>query len=52
VSNHVLATFIRQRLALGLVVPEARRRIAAGFVDGTELYADELSVAASEAPIN
>ena len=50
VSNYVLATFIRQRIALGLVVPEAKRRIAAGYVDDTELYDEELSVAVSEAP--
>ena len=50
VSNCVLATFIRQRIALRLVLPEAKRRIAAGFVDDTELYDEELSVAVSEAP--
>jgi hypothetical protein len=50
VSNYVLATFIRQRLALSLVVPEAKRRIAVGFVDDTELYDEELSVAVAEAP--
>lgn len=50
VSNYVLATFIRQRIALRLVVPEAKRRIEAGFVDDTELYDEELSVAVSEAP--
>ena len=50
VSNYVLATFIRQRFALGLVVPEAKRRIEAGFVDDTELYDEELSDAVAEAP--
>ena len=49
-SNYALATFIRQRIALHLVVPEAKRRIEVGFTDGTELYDDELSVAISEAP--
>lgn len=48
VSNHALATFIRQRIALQLVVPEAKRRIAAGFVDDSELYDEELSVAVNE----
>ena len=48
ISNYVLATFIRQRIALSLVVPEARRRISAGFTDDTELYDEELSVAVSE----
>ena len=50
VTNCVLATFIRQRIALGLVVPEAKRRIAAGYFDDTELYDEELLVAVSEAP--
>ncbi|MBZ6072941.1 contact-dependent growth inhibition system immunity protein [Aeromonas schubertii] len=50
VSNYVLATFIRQRIALRLVVPEAKRRIAAGYIDDTELYDEELMVAVSEAP--
>jgi hypothetical protein len=48
VSNHVLAIFIRQHLALQLVVPEAQRRIAAGFVDDSELYDEELLVTVSE----
>jgi hypothetical protein len=50
VSNYVLATFIRQRVALGLVLPEAKRRIQVAYVDDTELYDEELSVAVSEAP--
>lgn len=49
VSNYVLATFIRQRKALGLLVPEARRGIAMGFTVETELYDGELSVAVREA---
>lgn len=49
-SNYALATFIRQRRALRLVVPEARRRLEVGFVDGTELDDDELRVAVDEAP--
>ena len=36
ISNYVLATFIRQQLALNLVLPEAQRRIASGFEDETE----------------
>lgn len=43
ISNYVLSTFIRQRIALELVVPEAKRRLAAGFVDDTELYDEELA---------
>jgi hypothetical protein len=49
ISNSALATFIRQRIALALVLPEARQRIDAGFTDDTELYDEELSVAISEA---
>ncbi len=49
-SNYALATFVRQRIALQLVVPEAKRRLEAGFTDDTELYPEELQVAVSEAP--
>lgn len=42
-NNHVLATFIRQRLALDLTLPEAERRIAAEYLDGTEILDDELA---------
>jgi hypothetical protein len=48
-TNYALATFIRQKKALRLVIPEARRRLAADFVDGTELYDEELAVAIAEA---
>ncbi|MBC3807666.1 hypothetical protein H8K52_09955 [Undibacterium seohonense] len=48
ISNYVLSTFIRQRIALALVIPEAKRRLAAGFVDDTELYDDELANAVAE----
>jgi hypothetical protein len=48
-SNYVLATFIRQRIAWDITLPEARRRIATGFLDDTELCDDELFVAVSEA---
>lgn len=50
VSNYVLATFIRQRIALGLVMPEARRRLETGYVDDSELYDEELFLVVSEAP--
>ncbi|MRV76267.1 hypothetical protein GJ700_31615 [Duganella sp. FT92W] len=49
VSNYALATFIRQQFAWELTLPEARRRIAAGYLDNTELYDDELFVAVTEA---
>jgi hypothetical protein len=42
-SNAMLATFLRQRIALRLVVPEAQKRLDSAFVDGTELYDKELS---------
>ncbi|KQZ43977.1 hypothetical protein ASD58_19690 [Duganella sp. Root1480D1] len=45
ITNYVLATFIRQRIALEIVVPEAQRRIAVGFTDDTEILDDELSLA-------
>ncbi|WP_141753251.1 hypothetical protein [Duganella sp. HH101] len=45
ITNYVLATFIRQKIALGLVVPEAQRRIASGFTDETEILEDELALA-------
>ena len=44
-SNHALATFIRQRLGLNAVVPEAQRRIELGYSDDSELYDDELAKA-------
>lgn len=47
-SNHVLATFIRQRKGLKLVVPEAIRRIEVGYDDDSELYDEELSNAIAE----
>jgi hypothetical protein len=49
ISNYVLATFIRQRIALDLVLPEARRRLDIGFTDESELYDEELENAVSEA---
>ncbi len=41
-SNELLATYLRQRIALSLIVPEAQRRIAKKFVDDTEFYTEEL----------
>lgn len=41
-SNEQLATYLRQKIALSLVVPEARARTAARVADGTELYDGEL----------
>jgi hypothetical protein len=42
-TNELLATYLRQKIALRLVVPEARKRPADGYVDGTELYKEELA---------
>ena len=42
-TNELLATYLRQKVALSLLVPEARKRIAEKFVDGTERYDDELA---------
>ncbi|MBA5635510.1 hypothetical protein H3H37_00305 [Duganella sp. LX20W] len=47
-SNHALATYIRQRLGLKAVVPEALRRIERGYSDDSELYDDELANAIGE----
>lgn len=44
-SNHVLATFVRQAVALELVVPEAQRRVEMNYLDGTELYDEEQAAA-------
>jgi hypothetical protein len=41
-TNELLATYLRQKIALRLVVPEARKRLADNFVDDTELYDEEL----------
>jgi hypothetical protein len=41
--NEMLATYVRQRIALRLVVPEARRRLNAEFDDGSEIYDGELA---------
>jgi hypothetical protein len=48
-SNYVLSTFLRQKLALEIVIPEGQRRLQANFVDDTELYDDELANAVRDA---
>jgi hypothetical protein len=50
VTNHVLATFIRQKLALSIAIPEAKSRLERGYIDDSELYDEELEVAVKEAP--
>jgi hypothetical protein len=48
-SNEILATYLRQKLGLRLTIPEAQRRLNEGFVDGTELYDEELAAAVKSA---
>jgi hypothetical protein len=48
-SNYALATFLRQKFALDIVIPEGQRRLQTNFVDDTELYDDELDNAVQEA---
>ncbi|HVU87866.1 MAG TPA: hypothetical protein VHD36_11135 [Pirellulales bacterium] len=51
-TNHLLATFLRQRIAIHLAVAEARKRLDAKTVDGSELYDEELFVALKDATMN
>jgi hypothetical protein len=44
-----LALFLRQRLAVEPVLAEARRRLAVGRPDDSELYDGELAVAVADA---
>ena len=48
-TNELLATYLRQKIALSLVVPEARKRIAEKFTDGTEMDDAELKNALKSA---
>ena len=47
--NGMLATYLRQRVALQLIIPEARKRLEAGIDDDSELYDGELAEALREA---
>jgi hypothetical protein len=47
--NAALAMLLRQRIALPLIVPEARRRLSAPFADDSELYEGELADALKKA---
>lgn len=49
VNNHVLATFIRQKFALSITIPEAKSRLERGYIDDSELYDEELEVAMNQA---
>ncbi|WP_136221872.1 hypothetical protein [Massilia sp. Mn16-1_5] len=48
VANGVLATFIRQRVGLSIVVPEAKCRIEARYDDDSEMYDGELAAALAD----
>lgn len=43
--NEALATYLRQRIALQLIIPEARKRVEANFDDDSEMYEGELAAA-------
>ena len=45
----MLATYLTQQLGLRLVIPEARKRLEAKVVDGTELCPEHLAVALKRA---
>ena len=47
--NEILSTYLRQKIALSLMVPEARKRLTEQFVDGSELYEEELENALKSA---
>ena len=51
-TNELLATYLRQKIALSLIAPEAQRRIVAKYVDDTELYDEELQEAFNSATGN
>ena len=48
-TNNLLSTYLRQKFALPLIIPEAQKRVASIFVDDTELYDDELKNALKSA---
>jgi hypothetical protein len=47
--NGILATYLRQSIGLSLLIPEARKRIAAGIDDGSEMFDGELREALQRA---
>jgi len=48
-SNEMLATFFRQKIAVQAVLTEAKKRLTENVDDGSELYEGELAVAAEAA---
>jgi hypothetical protein len=47
--NEMPATYLRRRIALQLIIPEARKRIEARIDDDSELYDGELAQALDKA---
>jgi hypothetical protein len=47
-SNQMIATYLRQKIAIGLMLAEARRRLEGGIEDGSELYDGELAAAVQD----
>ena len=44
-TNELLATYLRQKIALSLLLPEARKRVADGYIYDTEMFDEELAEA-------
>jgi hypothetical protein len=42
-TREELATFLRQRIALSIIIPEARRRLSDCLDDDSEMYDGELA---------
>lgn len=47
--DEMLATYLRQEIAIQLMIEEAERRLAGGTADGSELYDGELATALKSA---
>ena len=47
--NGMLATFLRQRIALSAIIPEARRRVDGAIDDESEIFEGELAEALGRA---
>lgn len=48
-SNEMLATFLRQQIAVDVILEEATKRLTASFDDDSELSEGELAAAVAEA---
>ena len=48
-SDQMVATYLRQEIAVQLMINEAKRRLAISAPDGTELYDGELASALKSA---